>query len=250
MQDKLILGVDVGGSGIKAALVNVITGELQQERIRLETPQPATPKAMTATFAELIKLHNYKGVIGCGFPAIVKGGVVQSAANISKKWIGENVIEHFSLASNCPVEALNDADAAGLAEVKFGVGKGQAGVTVLITIGTGLGSALFVDGRLVPNSELGHIQMHGMIAEAYASNNARKREGMEWEEWGKRFNEYLHYLCRVINPDLILLGGGGSKRFERYESCLDVDAIVKPAGLLNSAGIIGAATHAYLKMRG
>lgn len=242
---NLILGVDVGGSGIKGAVVDVTTGELQTERLRLETPQPATPKAVSETFAELVGMHGYKGVIGCGFPAIIKEGEAHSAANISKKWLGTNVIESFSLACNNPVEVLNDADAAGLAEMRFGLGRGQSGVVILITIGSGLGSALFVNGKLVPNTEFGHMHLHGDIAEAYASSNARKLKGLSWEEWGVRFNEYLHYLCRVINPDLIILGGGASKKFHKYAETLDVKVPVKPAELRNAAGTVGAAVHAY-----
>ncbi len=242
---KHILGVDVGGSGIKGAVVDVTTGELQTDRLRLETPHPATPAAVSATLAELVKMHNYKGIIGCGFPAIIKEGEARSAANISKKWIGTNVIESFSLACRNPVEVLNDADAAGLAEMRFGLGKGHRGVVALITIGSGLGSALFINGRLVPNTEFGHMQMHGDIAEAYASNKTRKEEDLDWETWGQRFNEYLAYLNRIINPDLVLLGGGASKKFDKYEEYLDTDFPVKPAQLRNNAGTIGAAVHAY-----
>lgn len=242
---NLILGVDVGGSGIKGAVVDVTSGELQTERLRLETPQPATPEAVSETFAELVRMHNYKGVIGCGFPAIIKQGEAQSAANISKKWVGTNVIESFSLACNNPVEVLNDADAAGLAEMRFGLGKGQQGVVVLITIGSGLGSALFIDGRLVPNTEFGHMRMHGDIAEAYASSKTRKTHDLNWTEWGQRFNEYLHYLSRVLNPDLIILGGGASKKFPKYEAVIDVEVPVKPAQLRNAAGTVGAAVHAH-----
>lgn len=242
---NLVLGVDVGGSGIKGAVVDINTGALQTERLRLDTPQPATPKAVSETFAELVQMHSYKGVIGCGFPAIIKNGEAQSAANISKKWVGTNIIEAFSLACNNPVEVLNDADAAGLAEMRFGLGKGQDGVVVLITIGSGLGSALFVNGRLVPNTEFGHMRLHGDIAEAYASSKARKTNDLSWEAWGERFNEYLHYLYRIINPDLIILGGGASKKFQKYSEIIDVKVPVKPAQLRNAAGTVGAAVHAY-----
>lgn len=246
MQDnKHILGIDVGASGIKGAVVDIVTGELLNERIRLVTPDPATPEAMTATFAELVKLHEWKGIVGCGFPSIIKNGVAHSAANISKKWIGKNVQKVLSKACQCPVEVLNDADAAGIAEMRFGLGKEENGVVLLITIGSGLGSALFMDGNLVPNSELGHILIRDKPAEYFASNNARKRNELSWTEWGKYFNEYLHYLYRIINPDLILLGGGASKKFERYKDQIDVDIRVKPAGLLNAAGTIGASMYAY-----
>lgn len=249
MQYRHILGVDVGGSGIKGAVVDTETGELQQERIRLDTPHPATPKAVSATFAELVRQHDYKGLIGCGFPAIVKSGEVRSAANISDKWIGRNAIEVFSMACNCPVEVLNDADAAGMAEMHFGHGKGEEGVALMITIGSGLGSALFIDGKLVPNTEFGHMKMMGKAAEVFASSKARKSEDLSWEEWGERFDKYLRYVKRILNPDLVLLGGGASKRFDKYRDQLTVDLRVKPAELRNTAGIIGAALHARYQFR-
>ncbi len=251
MQERHVLGIDVGASGIKGAVVDIETGELLNERIRLETPEPSTPEAMAETFAELVRAHNWRGLVGCGFPAIVKKGVAHSAANISKEWIGRNIIEVFSLAAGCPVEVLNDADAAGLAEMRFGLGKGQDGLVLMITIGSGLGSALFIDGQLVPNTEFGHIYLEGQkaVAEAYASNNARKRENLSWEEWGQRFNEYLLHLERTLNPDLILLSGGASKRFDRFESFITGETPVKPARLLNAAGTIGAAVYAYQRLR-
>jgi len=249
MQYRYILGVDVGGSGIKGAVVDTETGELQQGRIRLDTPQPATPKAVGAAFSELVRQHSYKGLIGCGFPAIVKNGEVHSAANISDEWIGRNAIELFSMACGCPVEVLNDADAAGVAEMRFGHGKGEEGVVLMITIGSGLGSALFMDGKLVPNTEFGHMKMMGKAAEVFASNKARKTAELSWEEWGMRFDKYLRYVKRILNPDLVLLGGGASKRFEKYQDQLTVDLRVQPAELKNTAGIIGAALHARYQAR-
>lgn len=249
MQDRYLLGVDVGGSGIKGAIVDTLTGELQTERLRIKTPKPATPEAMAEAFAELVQQHNYKGVIGCGFPAIIKSGKALSAANISKKWLGKSVIETFSLACGCPVEVLNDADAAGLAVMKFGLGKDKPGVVLLITIGSGLGSALFIDGKLVPNTEFGHMILHGEAAEVYASNKTRKAEDLSWEAWGGRFNEYLAYVERIINPDLVLLGGGISKHFSKYEAYLDVDLNVHAAELRNHAGTIGAALYAKQQLQ-
>ncbi|MCB0549387.1 MAG: ROK family protein [Phaeodactylibacter sp.] len=251
MQERTILGIDVGASGIKGAVVDIETGQLLNDRLRLETPDPATPEAMAATFAELVRLHNWNGLVGCGFPSIIKEGVAYSAANISEKWIGTNVVELLSIASGCPVEVLNDADAAGLAEMRFGLGKGEMGVVLLITIGSGLGSALFIDGKLVPNTELGHIFLRNQknVAEQFASNNARKREDLSWEEWGIRFNEYLQNIERILNPDLILLGGGTSKRFDKYDSYITVRTPIKPAELLNAAGTVGAAIYAYQQSR-
>lgn len=245
------MGIDVGASGIKGAVVDIETGQLLNDRLRLETPDPATPEAMAATFAELVRLHNWNGLVGCGFPSIIKEGVAYSAANISEKWIGTNVVELLSIASGCPVEVLNDADAAGLAEMRFGLGKGEMGVVLLITIGSGLGSALFIDGKLVPNTELGHIFLRNQknVAEQFASNNARKREDLSWEEWGIRFNEYLQNIERILNPDLILLGGGTSKRFDKYDSYITVRTPIKPAELLNAAGTVGAAIYAYQQSR-
>ncbi len=251
MQERNILGVDIGASGIKGAVVDVETGQLLDDRIRLETPEPSTPEAVAGTFAELVRQHNWKGLVGCGFPSIIKGGVAYSAANISEKWIGTNVVETLSLACGCPVEVLNDADAAGLAEMQFGLGKGEMGTVLLITIGSGLGSALFIDGKLVPNSELGHVFLRDKkkVAEYYASANARKREDLSWEEWGMRFNEYLQNIERVLNPDLILLGGGTSKRFDKFDTYITIQAPVRPAQLLNAAGTVGAAVYAYQQAR-
>lgn len=250
MQDRYILGVDVGGSGIKGAIVDTETGELQTERIRIKTPRPATPQAMAEAFAELVQQLEYKGVIGCGFPAIIKSGKALSAANISEEWVGKSVAETFSLASECPVVVLNDADAAGMAEMTFGLGKDKPGVVLLITIGSGLGSALFIDGQLVPNTEFGHMILHGEAAEVYASNKTRKAEGLSWKEWGSRFNEYLAYTERIVNPDLVLLGGGISKHFSKYEAFLDVDLKVHAAELRNHAGAIGAALYAKRQLPG
>lgn len=241
-----MVGVDVGASGIKGAIVNIETGELLTERHKLPTPKPATPQAMADTFAELIKMLDWNGPIGCGFPAIIKKGVAHSAANIDKSWIGTNVEEIFSNACGCPVKALNDADAAGLAEMSFGKGKGVDGVVLLITIGSGLGSALFVNGQLVPNSELGHIYLQGeeKVAEFKASSAAKKREQISYEIWGKRLNDYLVHLDRIFSPDRVILGGGISRKFEKYGKYLDTTVDVVPADLRNNAGSIGAALYA------
>ena len=241
-----MVGVDVGASGIKGAIVNIETGELLTERHKLPTPKPATPQAMAGTFAELIKMLDWSGPIGCGFPAIIKKGVAHSAANIDTSWIGTNVEEIFSSACGCPVKVLNDADAAGLAEMSFGKGKGVDGVVLLITIGSGLGSALFVNGQLVPNSELGHIYLQNeeKVAEFKASSAAKKREDISYEIWGKRLNDYLVHLDRIFSPDRVILGGGISRKFEKYGKYLDITVDVVPADLRNNAGSIGAALYA------
>lgn len=243
-----VLGIDIGGSGIKGAIVDTEKGEMITERIRLETPKPATPDAMAKTMKELVKQIGWKdGIIGVGFPAIISNGTAKSAANIDKSWIDTSVSDTFKEVTNCPVIAVNDADAAGIAAMQFGAGKGQEGVTLLLTIGSGIGSAMFIDGELVPNTELGHVFLEGMIAEHYASNNARKKFDLSWEEWGKRFNHYLTHINRLFSPDLVLLGGGISKKYEKYGKYLSNDINVKAAELKNDAGIIGAAYYAQQK---
>lgn len=245
MQRTDILGVDVGASGIKGAIVDVQSGTLLTERLRFETPEPATPTAMAETFKQLVDHFNWDGkVIGCGFPSVVIQGVAKSAANIDKAWVGTNIETLFSEASGRTVHAINDADAAGIASVLFGNGRGVKGTILFITIGSGLGSAILVNGHLVRNTELGHLYMDDTIAEKYASARVRKREGLSWDEWGYRFNLFLQHLERIFSPDLILLGGGGSKKFDRYMHRLHTQAPVKPEGLQNQAGIIGAAYFA------
>lgn len=240
-----ILGIDVGASGIKGALVDLEKGRLSGERFRVPTPQPSTPEAMAGAFAEIVDFFNYKGPVGCGFPAIVKNGVACSAANIDKSWIGTDIQKVFGDACGCPVYATNDADAAGVAEMHFGLGKGEMGTVILITIGSGLGSALFRDGMMVPNTEFGHlIWKNGKIAEAYCSSGARERLKISRKEWAKRFNEYLQHLELLFSPDLFILGGGESKMFEQYKDIIQTQARVTPAKLLNNAGIIGAAAYA------
>ncbi len=240
-----ILGIDVGASGIKGALVDVDNGKLHGERFRVPTPHPSTPDAMAAAFAEIVEFFNYKGPIGCGFPAIVKHGVAQSAANIDAGWIGTNIEEVFGKYSGCPVFVTNDADAAGVAEMRYGVGKGENGLVLLITIGTGLGSCLFYKGMMIPNTELGHVLWkNGKSAEAHASSGARERMKISRKDWADRFSEYLVHLERLFSPDLFILGGGESKFFEQYKTQLHTQARVIPAKLLNNAGIIGAAAYA------
>jgi len=242
---QAILGIDVGASGVKGALVDVNNGKLSGERFRVPTPQPSTPEALAGAFSEIVAFFNYKGPIGCGFPAIVKKGTALSAANIDKSWIGTSIEQTFGNACGCPVFATNDADAAGIAEMKFGVGKGEAGVAILITIGTGLGTVIFNNGVMLPNTELGHlIWKHGQAAERYCSSGARERLKISRKEWADRFSEYLQHLEFLFSPDLFILGGGESKFFEQFKDQLQVKARVTPAKLLNNAGIIGAAVYA------
>ena len=246
-QAKHYLGIDVGASGIKGAIVDVTTGTLLTDRLRVPTPQPATPDAMTAAFGELYKRFGYRGeVVGVGFPAIVRNGVALSAANIAPDWIRTSVAERFGKACGKRVYVLNDADAAGLASTAYGTAQDASGVTVFLTIGTGIGSALFIHNELVPNSEFGHVYMpNGMKAEHYASSKTRKTLDLGWEVWGQRFNEVLAQLDRVLSPDLYILGGGASKHFETYKHTLDTPTPVVPAEYQNEAGSVGAAIYAY-----
>ena len=244
-----ILGVDIGGSGIKGAIVDTTSGELVTERHRIDTPQPATPEAIAAVLAQLVLHFDWKGVIGCGFPAAIQHGVARTAANISHAFIGSNIDKLFSEATNCPCFNVNDADAAGMAEMHFGQGQGQTGVVLLITIGTGLGTAVFVNGKLLPNTELGHLYLeNGLEAERYASDAARKVEDLGWKVWGRRFNSYLCMMERLFWPDLIILGGGASKKFDKFKELLLLETPVKPAAFLNQAGIVGAALHAQTQV--
>lgn len=244
----IVMGVDVGGSGIKGVPVDVETGEFKGERYRLETPEQAKPNDVAETVANVVKHFDYEGPVGVGFPAVIRGGTVYTAANIDAEWIGTAGENLLSKATDCPVYMLNDADAAGIAEMKFGVGReNPRGVIMMITIGTGLGTAIFVDGKLVPNTELGHIEIRGKDAEKRASDAARQKKDMSWEEWGGKFNEYLNNLERLFWPDMFVLGGGTSKLFHKYEQYLNLKARVVPAQLLNQAGIIGAALFAEMR---
>jgi polyphosphate glucokinase len=239
-----ILGIDIGGSGIKGGIVNTETGEMLTARHRIPTPQPAKPKAVAKVVGELARHFHWSGLIGCGFPAVVRHGVAHTASNIDKSWIGKNVEEIFAEETGCRTMVMNDADAAGMAVMRFGAGKGFQGVVLVVTVGTGLGTVLFTDGVLVPNLEMGHIMLKGMDAEKFASDSARQREGISWEEWGKRFNKYLKRIEALLWPDLVIIGGGASKKFDLYSHLINVEAKVMPSQMLNHAGIIGAAAGA------
>jgi polyphosphate glucokinase len=240
-----IFGLDIGGSGTKGAVVDVTTGELVVPRFRLPTPDSATPEGVADVAAQVVRHFDWHGPIGCGFPAVIKGGVVHTAANIAPRWVGVNGAQILAAAIGSPVHMLNDADAAGLAELRFGAGHGRGGSVLMLTIGTGIGTALFIDGKLVPNTELGHIEIRGKEAEARASDAVRERKKLSWKSWARRFDEYLHVIARLLWPDLIIVGGGASREFERFASQLTVPVEVVPAQLRNDAGIIGAALAAY-----
>lgn len=245
-----ILGIDVGGSGIKAALVETADGSLLTERIRIETPRPATPQAVGKALQSVVRQMNWKGPVGLGFPAAIQHGLARTAANIDKSFIGLPIADYFSEQTGCTVYTANDADAAGLAEMHFGAGRDVPGVVLIVTIGTGLGTALFTDGHLLPNTELGHILLdNGREAERYASEAVRVAKKLKWKEWGKRLDHYLETLERLHWPDLIVLGGGVSKKLDRFASMISVRTPVVPAKLLNQAGIVGAALFAESRIR-
>lgn len=241
----VVLGIDIGGSGIKGALVNSLTGEMLTKRHRIPTPPSRKPKDMAKVVAELAKHFNHKGPIGVGFPTVIKHGICKSPGNLHKKWLGVNVKELFSEATGLPVTVVNDADAAGYATMNYGIGKGKKGLVVMITIGTGLGSGVFLDGELIPNFELGQIpyKKYSKI-ELWAAASAKEREDLTYEEWGIRFNKFLEYVELIIAPDLIVLGGGTSKHFDRFKDYIKIDTPVVPAELRNQAGIVGAAAAA------
>ena len=240
-----ILGMDVGGSGIKAAVVDTSNGQLASERIRIETPRPATPAAIGNAMQSLVRQMQWSGPIGIGFPAAIQHGIARTAANIDKSFIGLPVEKFFSEQAGCPVHVANDADVAGMAEMRFGAGHDIRGVVLIVTIGTGLGTALFTDGRLLPNTELGHIFLdNGVEAERYAADSARVIKKLKWKDWGKRFDHYLATMESLFWPDLIVLGGGVSKKLEKFAETITVRTPVVPARFRNQAGIVGAALYA------
>ena len=236
-----VYGIDVGGSGIKGAPVDTQTGKLVAERIRVKTPRPATPEAIVATAVEVVRRSGWDGPVGCGFPAVVKDGVVRTAANIDEAAIGFDLQGRLEQEVGSPVRVINDADAAGLAEMRWGAGRGIEGVVLMLTLGTGIGTSLFVEGRLVPNTELGHIEIRGKDAEHRASDSARKRDDLSWREYAERLDEYLHRIEDLLWPDLIVIGGGISKKAEKFLPHLTARTRVVPAQMLNEAGIAGAA---------
>lgn len=244
-------GIDIGGSGIKGAVVDVATGRLATERQRIPTPQPATPTAVAAVVARMVDDAGWPGDIGATFPAVIKHGVAQSAANVDHSWVGTDVDRLFteivgggSAGFEGEVVVLNDADAAGLAEARFGAAKGVDGVVIMLTFGTGIGSALMMNGVLVPNTELGHLELDGHDAESRAAASVRDEHGMSYKKWAQRVNRYMQHVERLFTPDLFVVGGGVSKNADRWVPLLDLNTPVEPAQLLNDAGIVGAAMAA------
>ncbi len=239
-------GIDIGGSGVKGALVDLDSGEFIGERIRIATPAPATPDAVADVCRQILEGLEVGPEIpvGVAFPAPIIHGWVPFIANLDKSWAGTDVNALMRRHLGREVTALNDADAAGLAEVAYGAAKGVAGTVVITTLGTGIGSAIVVDGTLVPNTELGHLEIDGHDAETQASSGQRERQGLSWQEWAKRLQRYYSHLEMLLWPDLFVVGGGVSKKHRKFLPLLDLKAPIVPAELLNTAGIVGAAYHA------
>ncbi|MGH8927793.1 MAG: polyphosphate--glucose phosphotransferase [Acidimicrobiia bacterium] len=243
--ESRILGIDIGGSGIKANLVDPLTGTLMAERFKIDTPEPSSPDDVAKVVSEIVRNFDYRGPLGCTFPAIVKGGVTLSAANVDQAWIGCNAAELFSKATDLPVVVINDADAAGVAEMRFGAGRGRSGVTLLLTFGTGIGSALFHDEILIPNTEFGHLELNGHDpVEDWAAASVRDEENLSWKVWAGRVDRLLDHLSRLLSPDLFVIGGGVSRRWEKWGGYIKVPVETVPASLRNEAGIVGAALMA------
>jgi len=241
---KQVLGIDIGGTGIKGAPVDVERGTLTADRYRLLTPKPAVPASVADVVAQVVAKFGGDGAVGATFPAVVRGGVAETAANVDKSWIGEDVAKRLSKAVGRPFVVLNDADAAGLAEMRFGAGRNKQGVVMMVTLGTGIGSALFMDGVLVPNTELGHLELRGKEAEKRASEIVRENKKLSWKKWGSRLDEYLRHVEMLFSPDLFIIGGGVSKKATKFFGYLKTRAPIVPAQLLNEAGIVGAAVAA------
>ena len=240
-----VLGIDVGATGMKAALVDTTKGELTTERHKISTPEGGKPEDMVGVINELINHFEWAGKpIGIGFPAVIMGGKTLTASNIDNSWIGYPVESSIEEKTGNKVQVINDADAAGLAEITFGKGKGVNGTVILLTLGTGIGSAIFKDGKILRNTELGHILYNGDIAEKAVSNSARKKQDMNWKEYGTKLGDFLSYINKLFYPDLIILGGGISKKFDNYSSLFPEHLNVTPASQFNNAGIIGAALSA------
>ncbi|MFI5357595.1 MAG: polyphosphate--glucose phosphotransferase [Opitutales bacterium] len=239
-----VLGIDIGGSAVKGAPVDTKTGRLLAERHRIETPGRLTPVAMAKTLAEIARHFQWRGPIGVGFPGVIQGPRIRTSANLHPRFVGCDGVRLFGRATGCRVVLVNDADAAGLAEIRFGAGRGMAGTVLLLTLGTGVGSALFTAGRLYPNSEIGHLPTRGKSAERYISAAARKRRGLDWEEWGRDLGDYIHILEDILWPELIIIGGGVSAKHHKYFKYIKPRARLVPARFFNEAGIVGAALWA------
>jgi polyphosphate glucokinase len=241
------LGIDIGGTGIKAAVVDVESGHLVTDRIRESTPRPATPEAVLGVVVDVVRRLEVTGMLtegmpgGAGFPSVIRAGEAMTATNLDPSWIGAPVQQMLGQRLGRPMVVLNDADAAGVAEIAYGAGQGQAGVVLQLDLGTGIGSALFINGQLVPNLQLGHVEFHGWDAETRLSSAARSRRKIGWRKWGAEFNELLASYETYLWPDLIILGGGLARKFSKFDKYLKTKAPLVPAAMGNSAGIVGAA---------
>lgn len=240
----ITLGIDIGGSGIKGAKVNTRTGELVTERVRIETPQLSTPDNCAQVVKEIVSQFHYHGPVGITFPSVVRHGVTLTAANVDKSWIQCDAEKLLHEALEMPVIVLNDGDAAGIAEMHFGAGKAVPGTVAMFTFGTGIGTAFFIDGVLFPNTEFGHLLIRGKDAEKRASAKVKEDKDLSWKEWAMRVNEFFVEIDKLFTPDLIIVGGGISKKFDKFEKHLQSSAQIVPAKFLNDAGIIGAAMAA------
>ncbi len=237
-------GIDIGGSGIKGAPVDLETGQLAADRLRIDTPQPATPKAIARVAKQILDHFSWRASVGCTFPAVVRRGVTMTAANVDDGWIELDADALLEGITARPVHLLNDADAAGLAEMRYGAGRGVSGVVIMLTLGTGIGSAIFGDGRLLPNTEFGHLEIRGKAAERRASDRVRKDKGLSWDKWAARLEEYLRTMEDLLWPDLFIIGGGVSKHHHAFLPLIRTRTQIVPAALRNEAGIVGAALEA------
>lgn len=244
-----VLGIDIGGSGIKGAIVDTSTGEMVSERYRLDTPQPSTPEALAKTVKKLNDHFAWEGPIGCAFPTVVVNGKAMYSSNLDDAWVGQQIDSLLSgYCNNQKVAVINDADAAALAEMKFGAGKGRMGLVVVVTIGTGLGSGVFYNGQLIPNFELGRLYSNdGRWIEEYAAASAKKREDLSFKKYGKRFNFFLNHIIRICSPDYIIIGGGLSKKIHKFEKHIKISVPYAVSAKLNNSGIVGAAMNAEEK---
>ena len=240
-----VLGIDIGGTGIKGAIVDTITGELVTERFRIATPNPAIPEEVAKTIKKIVDHFNWKGLAGSGFPTPLAHGKCQSGGNLHESWKGVHVDELFQELSGIAFTVINDADAAAEAEMHFGAGKGKLGLVAVITLGTGIGSGLFFNGNLIPNTELGHVTYKNDAFEKYAADSIRKKEELSYSKWGKRLNKYFQHIELILSPDLFIIGGGASKKLNKFIDEINISTPIIPAENKNEAGIIGAAMAAY-----
>lgn len=240
-----ILGIDIGGSGIKGGIVDTTTGKMMTEKFRLPTPRPALPMEVAKTVHQVVDHFNWKGEVGAGFPTPLFHGKCLSGGNLHPDWKGVQADELFKSVTGLDFTVINDADAAAEAEMHFGAGKGKDGLVAVITLGTGIGSGLFFNGALIPNSELGHVSYKGAAFEKYAADSIRKKEDLSYSKWGKRLNKYFQHIELILSPDLFIIGGGASKKMDRFIDQINIRARIIPAENKNEAGIIGAAVGAF-----